>query len=69
MSLYLSRIEGPPPKRNAPGSNPGRDATKNAESLCFSRVFGFIFIYTCYNLTQIIYCGRSASLRLRTLYS
>ncbi len=67
MSLYLSRIEGPPPKRNAPGSNPGRDATKNAESLCFSRVFGFI--YTCYNLTQIIYCGRSASLRLRTLYS
>lgn len=43
MSLYLSRIEGPPPKRNAPGSNPGRDATKNAESLCFSRVFGFIF--------------------------
>ena len=33
MSLYLSRIEGPPPKRNAPGSNPGRDATNNAESL------------------------------------
>ena len=32
-SLYLSRIEGPPPKRNAPGSNPGRDATKNAENL------------------------------------
>ena len=28
MSLYLSRIEGPPPKRNAPGSNPGRDARK-----------------------------------------
>ena len=26
LSLYLSRIEGPPPKRNAPGSNPGRDA-------------------------------------------
>ena len=25
MSLYLSWIEGSPPKRNAPGSNPGRD--------------------------------------------
>ena len=28
MSLYLSRIEGSPPKRNAPGSNPGRDNKK-----------------------------------------
>lgn len=25
-SLYLSRIEGSPPKRNAPGSSPGKDA-------------------------------------------
>ena len=43
MSLYLSRIEGPPPKRNAPGSNPGRDATKNAESLDFSRFSALLF--------------------------
>ena len=42
MSLYLSRIEGPPPKRNAPGSNPGRDATNNAESLDFSRFSAFL---------------------------
>ena len=42
-SLYLSRIEGPPPKRNAPGSNPGRDATKNAESLDFSRFSALLF--------------------------
>ncbi len=28
MRLYLSRIEGPPPKRNAPGSNPGKRAKK-----------------------------------------
>ena len=43
MRLYLSRIEGPPPKRNAPGSNPGRDATKNAENLrstMMEEVFG-----------------------------
>ena len=26
-SLYLSRIEGPPPKRNAGGSNPPKDAS------------------------------------------
>lgn len=25
MSLYLSRIEGPPPKRNAGGSTPPKD--------------------------------------------
>lgn len=31
MRLYLSRIEGPPPKRNAPGSNPGKRAKKCRE--------------------------------------
>ena len=31
MSLYLSRIEGSPPKRNAPGSNPGRDIKKGVD--------------------------------------
>ena len=30
------------PKRNAPGSNPGRDATNNAESLDFSRFSAFL---------------------------
>ena len=43
MSLYLSRIEGPPPKRNAPGSNPGEDATNNAESLCFQGFSALLF--------------------------
>ena len=33
MSQYLSRIEGPPPKRNVAGSTPVWDATNNAESL------------------------------------
>lgn len=42
MSQYLSRIEGSPPKRNAPGSNPGRDATNNAESLVKSRFSAFL---------------------------
>ena len=43
MSSYLSRIEGPPPKRNAPGSNPGEDATNNAESL-YLQGFSALFI-------------------------
>ena len=38
MSSYLSWIEGPPPKRNAPGSSPGEDATNNAEILCFQGI-------------------------------
>ena len=68
MSLYLSRIEGPPPKRNAPGSNPGRDATKNAESLDFSRFLALLFLYesntTRYWLSTVdillrFGCGRS----------
>lgn len=44
MSPYLSRIEGPPPKRNVAGSIPVGDATNNAESLDFSR-FSAFFIY------------------------
>ena len=40
MSSYLSWIEGPPPKRNAPGSNPGEDATKLPKILSI-RAFGF----------------------------
>lgn len=44
MSLYLSRIEGSPPKRNAPGSNPGKDAKNNAESLDFTRISAFLFL-------------------------
>ena len=43
MSSYLSWIEGPPPKRNAPGSSPGEDATNNAESLDLSRFSAFLF--------------------------
>ena len=42
MWVYLSRIEGSPPKRNAPGSNPGKDATNNAESLVKSRFSAFL---------------------------
>ena len=40
MRLYLSRIEGPPPKRNAPGSNPGKRAKKCRE-IKVSRYFYF----------------------------
>lgn len=43
MSLYLSWIEGSPPKRNAPGSSPGKDATNNAESLYFQGFSAFLF--------------------------
>ncbi len=31
------------PKRNSPGSNPGEDATNNAESLCFQGFSALIF--------------------------
>ena len=37
MSLYLSRIEGPPPKRNAGGSTPPKDELKNTTD------FGSVF--------------------------
>ena len=41
---FTSRCRiGATPKRNAPGSNPGRDATKNAESLDFSRFSALLF--------------------------
>ena len=55
MSLYLSRIEGPPPKRNAPGSNPGRDATNNAESLDFSRFSAFL-IFQHHSILTFSFC-------------
>lgn len=35
MSLYLSRIEGPPPKRNAGGSTPPKDDKKTLPSVVF----------------------------------
>lgn len=57
MSLYLSRIEGPPPKRNAPGSNPGRDATNNAESLDFSRFSAFL-IFRHHSILTFPFCHR-----------
>ena len=46
MSLYLSWIEGSPPKRNAPGSNPGRDILKKMRRSFFHvkddlRIFHF----------------------------
>ncbi len=39
MRLYLSRIEGPPPKRNAPGSNPGKRATSEQAMYRLLRFF------------------------------
>lgn len=54
MSLYLSRIEGSPPKRNAPGSNPGKDAKKLFE--IFSKSFFFIFQYVHYIQPQVEKC-------------
>ena len=39
MRLYLSRIEGPPPKRNAPGSNPGKRATSEQAMYACSDFF------------------------------
>ena len=44
MSQYLSRIEGPPPKRNVAGSIPVWDATNNVESLDFSRFSAFLIL-------------------------
>lgn len=44
MRLYLSRIEGPPPKRNAPGSNPGKRAKNNAETLYFIGFSALFFV-------------------------
>ena len=36
MFVYLSRIEGPPPKRNADGSIPPTNATKQPATIgCF----------------------------------
>ena len=69
MSSYLSRIEGPPPKRNAPGSNPGEDATKNAESLVSQgfRLYFFFEVLDC--PARIFLCELSVFLRLQTLYS
>ena len=52
MSSYLSRIEGPPPKRNVAGSIPVGDATNNAESLDFSR-FSAFFIYDSLSLLKM----------------
>ena len=43
MRLYLSRIEGPPPKRNAPGSNPGKRAKKCRKHYVFGT---FTFLYS-----------------------
>ena len=41
MSLYLSWIEGSPPKRNAPGSNPGRDILLRNAKAATSESFGY----------------------------
>ena len=50
MSQYLSRIEGPPPKRNVAGSTPVWDARKSAVSLYFLRVYSFFVANTLYKL-------------------
>ena len=50
MPQYLSWIEGPPPKRNAPGSSPGEDATNNAESLDFTRFSALFFVCLCFRI-------------------
>lgn len=42
--MYLSRIEGPPPKRNAAGSIPVMDASKQRCKPLFSRVYSFFVI-------------------------
>lgn len=44
-SQYLSRIEGSPPKRNAAGSIPVMDASKQRCKPLFSRVYSFF----CYH--------------------
>ena len=44
--MYLSWIEGSPPKRNAPGSNPGKDAKNDAESFVKSRLSAFLIFIT-----------------------
>ncbi len=42
--MYLSRIEGSPPKRNAAGSIPVMDASKQRCKPLFSRVYSFFVI-------------------------
>lgn len=42
--MYLSRIEGPPPKRNAAGSTPVMDASKQRCKPLFLRVYSFLNI-------------------------
>jgi len=44
------------PKRNAPGSNPGRDATKNAESLCFQGVRRFLLLLNAEKSKKRVFC-------------
>ena len=55
MSQYLSRIEGPPPKRNVAGSIPVWDARNNAESLDFYW-FSAFFIYDSLSLLKKDFC-------------
>ena len=50
MSLQLSRIERPPPKRQAGGSNPLSDAINNAESLDFTRFSALFFACLCFRI-------------------
>ena len=65
--MYLSRIEGPPPKRNAAGSTPVMDASKQRCKPLFSRVYSFFVItdreamYSClcpWEFPKAIYFAR-----------
>ena len=61
---FFELLSGTPPVRIRAGT-----PQKTPKAFVFQGFSALFFIYTCYYLTQIIYCGRSASLRLRTLYS
>ena len=57
MPPYLTRIEGPPPKRNVVSSSLAGGAKNNAESPVFE---GFLLFYFCFSYAAFI---ESAAIR------
>ena len=62
MSQYLSWIEGPPPKRNAVGSNPIWDAKNNATNPHKHWVCGFFALLSGSGLSALV-CPKQSNLK------
>ena len=56
-SQYLSRIEGSPPKRNAAGSIPVMDASKQRCKPLFSRVYSFFCLAVLFRQNHFSFIG------------